>query len=345
MQKIFITIKCFKTGSYILYISIFSILAFAFTCPAIKYRILLIPVAHAAVSLEALPDANSHGDFVVGPGKIEIELAPGESTTVDLTISNRLGTEKTFTIKEEDFTGSSDPNETVVLLGDDRGPYSLKDYIHPEAKTVDISNGFRARIPVTISIPANAQPGGLYGSLVVGTATKTGSTDSSNNAVPTNAIVTRIGTLFFIRVKGPVNENGHLTDFILAGNKKVLWEPQTVLFDILYKNEGNVSVNPYGNITISNMLGSSIGTIQVDPWFAMPQSLRFREVQWKTPFLFGFYTAHAVINRGYGSTTDEMNYSFWAIPWKIILLVLIALTIIISGFKWILSKVSFSIKK
>ena len=31
------------------------------------------------------------GDFVLGPGKIELEIAPGESKTVMLTVSNRIG--------------------------------------------------------------------------------------------------------------------------------------------------------------------------------------------------------------------------------------------------------------
>ena len=297
-----------------------------------------IAVARADVTLEQLPDANSHGDFVVGPGKQEVSLQPGESETVELTIANRLGADKIFTISEEDFQGSSDPTDVVTLLGDDRGPYSLKDYIHPATTSVDIPNGYRARVPVVISVPADAQPGGLYGSLVVGTATKAGQSGANNGALPTAALVTRIGTLFFVRVAGPVTESGSLSGFGIAGGRTFILDEGPVSFDLLYHNTGDVYVNPSGTITVTNMLGSPVGSLKIDPWFAMPQSLRFREVVWTAPFLFGRYTAHASINRGYGSTTDEADLVFWVIPWKIILAVLAGLIVIIGGLRWIFSK-------
>ena len=87
-------------------------------------------------TLGTLPDSVVYNDFVVGPGKIEIDLNPGESRTVELTIANRLGTEKTFNVTEEDFVGSDNLNQPVVLLGDDRSPYSLKDFVHIPASAV-----------------------------------------------------------------------------------------------------------------------------------------------------------------------------------------------------------------
>lgn len=77
-------------------------------------------------------------------------------------------------------------------------------------------------------------------------------------------------------------------------------------------------VNPYGVIRIKNIVGQEVGEVQVEPWFAMPQSLRMREVVWDRPYLFGYYTAVASINRGYGDIVDTEVLSFWVIPWKII---------------------------
>lgn len=304
-----------------------------------------VPVTHAAVTLETLPDNKSYGDFVVGPGKIEVELSPGETRTINLTVANRLGTNKIFTLGVEDFTGSNDPNSTVVLLGDDRGPYSLRDYIHPATTSIDIQPSMRARIPIVISIPADAQPGGLYGSVIVGTLTRTPTTTPEGGAMPSSPIITRIGTLFFVRVKGPVLTDGHLEKFQITGNRHFLWDSQPVAFDVVYKNDGNVHLDPYGTVSITNMLGSTVGSVDVEPWFAMPQSLRFRQVAWNPPFLLGRYTAHAEINRGYGSTTDQMDVSFWVIPWKILLGALIAIVIVIVFITWIFSKFTIVSKK
>ena len=299
----------------------------------------------AVVAFEKLPDANNHGDFVVGPGKQELKLAPGQSQTVDITIANRMGVDKTFTIDEQDFEGSSNLAQATMLLGNDRGPYSLKDDIHSATTTITIPNGYRARIPVTVTVPQDAQPGGLYGSLVVGTVSSPSQTDALQGSVPAAAIISQIGALFFVTIPGPVNVSGHTAGFMLSSNKSVLWDSQPVRFDILYKNDGNMYVDPYGTISVTNMFGSNIGSLNVDAWFAMPQSLRFREVIWTPPFLFGRYVAHASINRGFGSTTDEEDLVFWVIPWKIILLAFVGLVIVIWLIRWIFSHVSISTKR
>lgn len=319
-------------------------IALSIVC-ALVVAIWIAPYANASYTLEALPEKTVYNDFVVGPGKVEVELAPGETQTFELTVSNRLGTDKTFNLSEEDFTGSRSTTQTVVLLGDDRGPYSLKDYIHIGAAQIDIPHANKARVPVTISIPADAQPGGLYGSVIVGTATKKDDSVVTSGAAPTSPIVTRIGTLFFVRVKGPVNQNGKLTTFMIDGNKTLLFDSSSITFDFLYENNGNVHNDPYGTVTISNMLGSQVAGVDIDPWFAMPNSVRLRQVIWTPPFLFGRYVAHASINRGFGSTTDEVSIAFWVIPWKAILIVILGLAIVIGFFKWIFSKFSIVAKK
>jgi hypothetical protein len=300
--------------------------------------------SRADVQFETLPSAAVYSDFVVGPGKVEAELGPGETQTFELSVANRLGTDKNFILSTEDFTGSEDPKQTVVLLGDDHGPYSLKDFIKPATTSVMIPTGVKAHIPVVISIPKDAQPGGLYGSVVIGTATVTTGT-AANGARATSPLITRIGTLFFVRVKGPVVERGHLEDFSIAGGKGFLFQSQSILFDILFRNEGNVHLDPKGTITVTNMLGSTVGSFEVEPWFAMPKSLRFREVTWNPPFLFGRYVAHAEIHRGYGSDIDKGDIVFWVIPWKVIVGVLLGLIIVIAAIRFVVSRFSITMKR
>ena len=286
-------------------------------------------------SLESIPTSPELRDFVVGPGKFEVTLAPGQSQTIDLSVSNRLGVDRTFTLVEEDFVGSNDPTKTTVLLGDDRGPYSLKDYLKIGADSVSIPTGQRARIPVTVMVPADAQPGGYYGSVIVAVSSSRNAGESVGGAIPTNPIISRIATLFFVRVAGPVKEDGRITKFSLPGDRTVLWSPQSIDFDLYYRNDGTVHEDPFGTITVKNMLGSTVGSIDVEPWFAMPNSLRFREVRWQTPFLFGRYVAHASIDRGYGSVKDEVDLVFWVIPWKLLVVIIVGLFVVIFGIRYI----------
>ncbi len=297
----------------------------------------------AAYQIEELPDKTVYSDFVVGPGKITAELKPGESRTVNVITTNRMGRDKIFSIEIEDFTGSRDIAQPVVLLGQDRGPYSLKDYLNIASTTFRLRNAERATVPVTIRIPTDAPPGGLYGSIVISTATTPEEQVTEGNRTGRSPIVTRIGTLFFVTVPGDVKEDAKLTKFSLRNDAFILGESKQIDFRLLFENNGTIHENPYGIIKIKNMLGSNVDEIVVEPWFSLPDSLRLREIAWKPPFLFGRYTATASINRGYDNLIDEISISFWVIPWKLIGLIFLGLVIIILGFRWIFSKFKFKI--
>lgn len=300
--------------------------------------LLMLSVRVDAITVENLPDAKVYNDFAVGPGKIEMELEPGQTGTFDLMVSNRLGTDKSFSLDIEDFKGTDDPNKTVELLGNDKGPYSLRDFVKVEKKTVDIEHGKRVRIPVSVSIPKNAEPGGLYGSVVVGTLSKNNDTKSESGVTATNPIFTRVGVLIFIKIKGEVEQNGKLVDFKLQGNKKIISGLNDVGFTILFKNDGNIHLNPKGEIIIKNTIGSVVGKIDVESWFAMPKSLRMREVSWSPKFLMGRYTALASVDRGYGELKDQSEYTFYAFPWQIIVAIFILAFVVIVLFKKISRK-------
>ncbi|HLP44268.1 MAG TPA: hypothetical protein VK145_03255 [Candidatus Nanoarchaeia archaeon] len=294
-------------------------------------------LAGAVYKIENIDVANAlYKDFVVGPGKVELEINPGESKTTAITVSNRTGGTRTFSLEVEDFTGSKNPNEAVVLLGDDRGPYSLRDFLKFESSTFELRNGERAIIPVTVSLPTDVDPGGHYGSVLVRTTQKEATGPQSS------AIVSRLGVLFFVKVPGDVEEEGQLTGFNTLNGQKIFGKGPITL-RLLYENNGSVYVNPYGEIRIKNMIGQEVGMVEVDPWFSLPQSIRMREITWNRPFLFGRYTATASINRGYDNIVDTLDVSFWVIPWKIALGILACLFVLIMALRFIITR--FEIKR
>ena len=48
---------------------------------------------------------------------------------VEISVANRISDGRIFDLTVEDMAGSDDPTQSVVLLGDARGPYTIKDYI------------------------------------------------------------------------------------------------------------------------------------------------------------------------------------------------------------------------
>ncbi len=300
---------------------------------------------HAAYEIEMIPGGDQvFGDFVVGPTKIELPVEPGTEKVVELVVTNRMGEPRIFNLEIEDMRGSDNPEETVMLLGDDRGPYSLRDYLSFPEASFELKQGERARIPVTVSIPADAEPGGLYGSvLVTTTSVPREDTDDTTGARSGAVIVSRIGALFFVTVPGEVLKEGSLTEFSTIPQGKRVWSAGPIGFQLLFENTSSVHLSPFGSIRIKNILGEEIGLVEVDPWFAMPQSSRRREVSFDRAHLFGYYTAEATIDRGYGDVVDTKQVSFIVIPWMLVAIAFGGLALVFFVLRYILR--NFEIKK
>ena len=197
-----------------------------------------------------------------------------------------------------------------------------------------MENKQRIILPVAVSIPQDAEPGGLYGSVLVSTIPLPGQNTAEEGKAKGGAVlISRLGTLLFTRVKGDVKEDGFLKDFSAGGKK--FFDSGPVPFELLFENNGSVHLTPYGVIEIKNLLGKKVDEMQLDPWFAMPDSVRLREIKWERELLFGRYTAQAKINRGYNDIIDEKTITFWVVPWKIILLGLAGLFLLIWFLYWI----------
>jgi hypothetical protein len=280
------------------------------------------------------------GDFVVGPGKTELAMNPGDTIIQEITVTNRISELRTFKLTVDDITGSADGSSAVSLTDGARGPYSIRDYISFPEDTITLGLGERARIPVKITIPRDAEPGGLYGSVLVSTERipEVGEVDT-----PRSPVIARIGSLFFVTVKGDV-ERGGMTTGIQTLDNKWWYEKGPINLGITFENTGSVHLNPYGELSITNMFGEQVGFVELEPSFVLPKSLRTRDVAWEREFLLGRYTVTAKINRGYDDVIDEVTTTFWVLPWKIVLGVFAVLFIIIFAVRTFFRTFEFSRK-
>lgn len=307
-------------------------------------------LALAAYPVEKISLDPAKQDFVVGPGKQEFVLSPGETIETEIIVSNRMGEERTFNVGVEDFKGSRDPNQTVIFLGkDDSSPFSLKKYLKFENKSFTLQNGYRARIPVTVKIPDNAEPGGKYGVLFVSTVKPYEERTGENGVKGGIPIEIRSGVLFFVRVPGDVKEDGRLADFKILNSKPVYGSGEEINFQLLFENNGSIHLDPYGTLSISNISGQEVKKTEIDPWFSMPDSLRSREISITTDSLVGRYTAKVNVYRGYGDPSDPVSYdektlTFWVVPWSKIFYLFVIIFIVILVFKWFRKNFEFKRK-
>ena len=254
------------------------------------------------------------GDFVVGPGRSELTLQPGETKTFTLSVSNRISDDRAFKLEVADIGGTADGSSALQVIEDERGPYSILDYISFPEDTIILKLGERARIPITVSVPANAEPGGYYGSILVSTVQVSAATDP---AAPRNPIIARVGSHVFLTVAGEQEVGGQVLGMNTLPSSW-WYEGGPITFGISYENTGSLHTNAYGQLSIKNLLNEEVGYIEIDPWFILPKSIRTREIAWDREFMFGRYTAVASINRGYEDIVDEVSVTFWVLPWKLL---------------------------
>ncbi len=307
---------------------------------------LLLCVSHAEAAQITTINVPQQNDFVLEPGKVEVFLNPGESVTRSISVTNRIGRKVKFKVVTEDFIGTNDPDKPVLLLGDDDSPYSFRKNIVPDTSEFTLDFGQRITIPVKINVPATAQPGGFYSSVIISNQPdKDEDATSTQETVAKNKIISRLGVLFFVRVNGDANEDGAVDDFRLAGPKPLLRQQGPVSFEVLFSNKGSVHLVPYGKIEINNTFGQKIAQLPVDAYFSLPNSLRYRTIDWDKKFLLGRYTADLSLNRGYGNIVDHRTLAFWVIPWKILAGAFAAVFLLLTIFYYILTRFEFTRKK
>ena len=265
------------------------------------------------------------GNFVLTPAKIEAQVQPGERKEFSLVVINNSENTETFEAKVEDVSGGKVGDSPAVLLGEAKGPYSLKDFIQFSVPRLTLKQGERGQIPITVSLPQNVAPGGLYGAVIVRPLRAEAVTTGTQAEV-----VPQLAALLFVRVPGEVREAGTLEDFSVKKEEK----SDAYVFRVVYENSGTVYVNPYGRITIKNMVGRVVDTLVLDPWYVLPDSLRTREVTWAESGLFGRYTATLELNLGYGDIVQEKTVSVWVIPGYFWLLLVVILVAVIFYIRW-----------
>lgn len=264
--------------------------------------------------LQPLGGGRGNG-FVIAPGKAELEVEPGDTVTYEVTVSNRMDDGRTFRLEFEDMAGTEDGSRAVRLLGDQYGPHTMRDFFSVPDTEFTLDENQRARLPITISVPENAEPGGYYGAVLVSTVQRDDVRGPGTGAA--SPVIARVGTLFFLTIPGEIERGGAVREFSLT-EPQWWYERGPIGLSLLMENTGSVHLNPYAEVRITNMFGEEVGFLELEPWFVLPKSLRLREFTWDREWLLGHYTATANINLGYDDRIEEVSVSFWVLPWKVV---------------------------
>lgn len=275
----------------------------------------------------------------LSPGSFEEWMGAGEKKEETLFISNNTGKLANFIIEIEDFEASADPKISNQLLGQNKSSYSLKDYLKPEFNEISIENGKTIPMKVSISIPAGITSPGLYGAVLV-------KQKNEGNPEESTSITPRVGVLFYVGIKGNFPRGAESIDLKYIPFEEVCKEDgcspnqeEYDKFSVSFQNGNKVHLSLTGDIEIKNILGKTVDSVKVNPWYVMADSLKLKEVKWKSPeYLFGFYKATAKLVDYNSREVKEKTIYFWVLPWQIIVAIIVLSILVFLLLKLVSSK-------
>lgn len=189
-------------------------------------------------------------------------------------------------------------------------------------------------LPIQISVPADAEPGGHFAAVLIGT--KPPEKTDNETKVETSQV---ISSLLFLRVSGDIREEATVRSF--RSLDYFLNRPETT-FELRIENTGNVHVQPQGDIKIYNMWGQERGVIPVNKQSlfgnVLSDSVRKYNFEWKGEWSLadiGRYTVEATLTYGTNARQSlTADASFWVVPWKILLVTIVSLVGFVYLFTW-----------
>lgn len=255
----------------------------------------------------------------VSPTVFELSANPGESLDNSFRIVNGTDQAVTLTTTPKNFTAEGE--EGGIELTEEETAFSLASWISvsPEQATVPARGS--QTFEFMIDVPANAEPGGHFGSVIV--QTEAAAVDSTGASVSQET-----GPLILVSVAGDITEAASIVDFKTTKN---FWENGPIIFETRLENSGNVHFKPSGTISIKNMFGNEVTTVDLNEQNVLPGTIRKLQNEWSPGFAVGRYTADLSVVYGDDGSIDTATTTFIIFPYKIIvpaLLGVIALLVI-----------------
>ncbi len=270
--------------------------------------------------------ANAAQGIEISPALVELNATKGNTYNIVLNIKNITASTLSYTSSTDDFAAADESGSPkIVLDGQLPTTASVKTWVNMDAEFI-LQPRQTKIVTARIIIPSDAEPGGHYGVLRFSGIAPT--MEDSGVSLSTSA-----GVLVLIRVAGDITEKASLASFYSAQNDKQSWffENGPIDFVTRIQNEGNIHVKPAGNIEVRDLFNNLVSIVPVneDKSNILPDGIRKFNVQLGQNWLFGHYTASLAL--GYGTTGQAITstISFWAIPYKLILVGLFALATII----------------
>lgn len=240
------------------------------------------------------------------PGKIEVEVIPGQALTRSITVVNQGSEVASYRALVSNLLEETNPQ------------FDASKYVQLTETNFELRPQERKSLTFRINLPPKTPVQSYHAAILIETKAQTGTANS----------FLRIGSLIFIRTAGERKELGRTTAFKVLGGP-LIFHQGSIKTVINFTNEGNTYLNPYGVLTINTVGGRELGYAKIDPWYVLPGQSRIRDLNLKNPGV-GLYRFDLNLNRGYNNIIDRKSHYvvIWSWPWALLGLGLIFLLVV-----------------
>jgi hypothetical protein len=264
-----------------------------------------------------VPQAEAQLTTTAIPPKVELKGNPGQTLTATLKVKNDSTSTQNYAITVEDFIVIDSKGTPVPVATSVSNRWSLRNWI-TSPTVVPVDAGGIQIINVTIKIPMTALSGGHYAML---TYTPNAEAKVGDLKQTGNIITSRVGTLLYVTVSGPVNEKASITRF----SAPKFTEMGPVEFSGTIESLSDVHVNPRGSIIIKNAFNAQVAEVIVDAGNVFPETQRDFTAMWDTKWGWGRYSADLTLAYGAAGKLLNATIFFWLFPIRLVIYILIAI--------------------
>ena len=313
----------------------------------------LVSISGIAISLlAALSIASPVHAFAVSPVLFDITADPSTKQQGVIHVTNDTNTEQTYYAAVQNFVPHGEEGQQSFMPETDTS--GLVTWLTLEETSVKLKVGESKDFRWALQLPPNAEPGGHYAAIFFSTIPPRSIADTGVG------VGAKTGVLFLVNVNGNIKESAAVESFYVAsaetngqpGAPVSFVSHLPTYFETRIRNDGNVHFVPRGSIKITGMFGSASGEIPVNPANSrvLPNSIRRIVSEWGpqmdepkmlwddiraewTGFAFGRYTAHLNGTYGRGDTPLTSTVTFWVIPWRLMILAVLAIILLLCVLK------------
>jgi len=257
------------------------------------------------------------------PPRIEITVKPGAAVTREIKVRNDSDSPTTITFDVKDFIVTDELGTPVILenINENANRWAASSWIQISSPKANLKANETKTLTVTIVAPDKASAGGHY-AMILQTPDSATTTINGTGSI----ITTRIGTLLYITVPGPINEEAQVKSF--SGPSFLEYGPVNLSGTIV--NLSDIHIIPAGSITIKDLFGFKVGQVPLPETRIFPLTERNIKVVYPAKWLFGRFSAQ--LNALYGTKGQLLTATifFWVIPWRLIVLLIAAIIVLYS---------------